>query len=278
MSQTQLIILVAVVAALVVILALLIAIRIRSRRRYARMTPEERELLEAERHYRSAVERAEKTLEATRKEWDERVREAEQALQEALRIGYRSLGSMEKVALYEDHIETPEGSFQLANGPVEALVGTAAELAASQQHILSRVSNEVLRDLMARAGGEGGKTYYLLVATPIFVTARRLRDSDVTKARQFASSIVSAASSTAEIARRREEAVALAEQRLEQVKAQRQAAVDAAERELEAVRQNTARLDAARRAVDAIRGQANKPAEESGAPTGEGEPREGDRK
>lgn len=255
MTQNQVLVIVAVSVVIAAALIVLVVLRVRRRRRLAAMSPEERELLEAERHWREAVQRAEKTLEKTQREWEERVREAERSLEEARRIGYRPLGSFDKVELYEDHLETPEGSFQLGNGPVEALVETAEQLSATRQDVLSRISKELLRDLLAQAGGDKSPTYYLVVVTPIFVSIRSVRESDVTRARQFATSINSAASSTAELARRREEAVLQAQQRLDQARADREAAVAAAERELETVKANTARLDAARKAVDALRAQ-----------------------
>jgi len=250
-TQTQLIILIVIAAVVVVAVVVLVALRLRKRRRIAAMSPEERELYEAERHYRSSVEMAQRTLDTTVQSWDQRIKEAEGSLKEARRIGYRPLGSLEKVDLFEDHLEAPEGAFQLANGPVTAVVETAGQLAATRQEIVSRAGKEVLRDLMTQAGGEGASTHYLLVETPIFVTLRRLRDSDVVQARQFASSINSAATSTADLTRRREEAVAAAQLTLDQIKADKSGAVQASQEELDRVKENTGRLEAARRAAGA---------------------------
>lgn len=257
MTQTQLIIVIVVAVVVIAVLVTLVVLRIRKMRRIAAMGPEERELYEAELHYRSSVELAQKTLETTEQTWAQRVKEAEESLKEARRIGYRPLGSLEKVELFEDHLETPEGAFQLANGPVTAVVDTAEQLAATHKEAVSRAGKEILRELMAQAGGgEGASTQYLLIETPIFVTVRRLRDGDVVKARQFASSINNAAISTTELTRRREEATAAARLQLDQVKADMETAVAAARQELERVEANTGRLDAARRAYEAVKGTA----------------------
>ena len=85
------------------------------------------------------------------------------------------MGSLEKVDLFEDHLETLDGAFQLSGGPVSAIVETAEQLATTRQDVLSRAGKEVMRELMAQAGGEGSATHYLLIETPIFVTVRRLR-------------------------------------------------------------------------------------------------------
>ncbi len=256
MTQTQLIIVIVIGVVVVAIVAALVALRIRKKRRIAAMGPEERELYEAERHYRGSVELAQRTLQTTEQSWEQRVKDAESSLKEARRVGYRPLGSIEKVDLFEDHLETPDGAFQLANGPVTAVVETAEQLAATRQDAISRAGKEVLRELMAQAGGEGASTQYLLIETPIFVTVRRLRDGDVVKARQFASSINNAAVSTGELARRREEATTAAQLQLDQAKADMEAAVQAAAEELERVKANTGRLETARREHERISGTA----------------------
>ncbi|NLG67799.1 MAG: hypothetical protein GX536_08845 [Actinobacteria bacterium] len=255
-TQTQLIIVIIIAVVVIAVVATLVALRLRKKRRIAAMGPEERELYDAERYYRVSVEKARKTLQATQQSWEQRVKDAEDSVKEARRIGYRPLGSLEKVDLFEDHLETPDGAFQLSGGPVSAIVETAEQLATTRQDVLSRAGKEVMRELMAQAGGEGSATHYLLIETPIFVTVRRLRDGDVVKARQFASSINNAAVSTDELARRREEAAAAAQAQLEQVKADMETAVQAANQELERVKANTGRLDAAREAYERIKGAA----------------------
>ncbi|NLE75057.1 MAG: hypothetical protein GX604_10595 [Actinobacteria bacterium] len=274
MTQTQLIIVIVIAVVVIAIIVTLVALRLRKKRRIAAMDPEERELYEAERHYRETVDKARKTLQATQHSWDQRVKDAEESLKEARRIGYRPLGSLEKVDLFEDHLETPDGAFQLSGGPVTAIVETAEQLTATRQDALSRAGKEIMRELSTQAGGEGPSTQYLLIETPIFVTVRRLRDGDVVKARQFASSINSAAASTDELALRRREAADAAQSKLDQVKMDMQAAVQAAQQELDRVKTDTERLDAARQAYQHIKGVAATtegpiaaPAAEPAAPT-----------
>lgn len=251
MSQTAVI---AVVIAVVVIAAgvgAYVWLLLRKRRAIAAMTPEEREFHEARKRYEEAVALAEKTVRTTTEAWTKPVQAAEDALADAHNIGSRPLGSFDKIRLFEDHIETPQGALRFENGVVEATVDTARNLAGSKAGVLSRAEEEVFQEVVSRSKGpEGAQMLYLLVETPIFVTLVDLAGDDEARARQFALSVNGAAGSVGKHQSIREQAVAHAQADLDRVRADRDAAVAAARTELEAVTADTRRLDAARKAAE----------------------------
>jgi hypothetical protein len=250
MTQTQTLVIVVLVLVVVAALAIYVWALVRRRRKIAAMTPEERELRDAQKQYEQAVALAEKTLQITAEAWEKPIRSAEQALANAHAIGSRALGSYEGVRLFEDHIETPQGAFRFENGAVEATVDTARNLAGNKESVLSRANKEVFQELISRSSKpEGTQTSYLLVETPIFVTLVRLRAGDEANARQFSLGVIGAAGSVAGHEEERRQAVAWAQADLDRVRADRKAAIDAAQIELDKVKANTQRVDAAREAV-----------------------------
>jgi hypothetical protein len=250
MSKTAWIVVIAIIVVALAALLYVLWRGIERRRRVAAMNPSERELYEAERQHEAAVARAEETLEKTEETWSGRVKKAEEAVSEAHSVGSRPLGSFGKIALFEDHIETPQGSQRFDLGRVEALVDNARGLADGREPALSRAGKEVLQELMSRgAGPDGMRAVYLLVETPIFVTVTEVREDDEAKARQFSHSINSAAAAVGSMAGEREQAVARAQAELDATVAARDAAVGAARNELASVKADTRRMDAARAGV-----------------------------
>lgn len=252
MSQTTLIII--VVAAVVVLLALAIplTLRLRRRKRIAEMKPEERELYEAQRQFDSDVTRAERTLHSTRETWDKREKEAEQALVDAQSVGYRPLGTYKKLKLFEDHLEAPEGTFAFGTGPVNVTLDSAQRLATVSQEVVSRAGKEVVREFMTKATeASGANAQYLLVDTPIFVNLTPV-DDDAAKARQFSTTLASAAASRDQIMTRRNEIVAAAQAELDATRRDKEVAIGAAEAQLEAVQSDRTRLAAAHETYDRL--------------------------
>ncbi len=251
MSNTTIVVLAIVAIVVVAAIAVYVWLWLRKRRRIDEMTPEEREFYEAKRQRDQAIALSEKTLKTTVEAWTAPVKMAEQSLAAAHSIGARPLGSFEKVRLFEDHVETPQGTFRFENGAVEAVVDTAANLARVKEAVLSRADKQVFADFVSRTGRpEGAQALYLVVETPIFVTLIALGTGDEPDARQFSLSVNGAAVSAAGHQASRESAVARAQADLERVLADKAAAVQSAQTELEAVAVDTRRLDAATRAVE----------------------------
>jgi hypothetical protein len=250
MSKTAWIVVIAIIVVAVAALLIVVWRGVERRRRVAAMGPDEREMYDAERQHQAAVERAQETVERTQETWIPRVKKAEEAVSEAHGIGQRPLGSYGKVDLFEDHVETPQGSQRFGVGQVDALVDNASSLAAGREPALSRAGKEVLQELVARgAGAEGMRALYLLVETPIFVTVVEVKEGDEAKARQFSHSINSAAASVAAVAQEREQALARTQAELDATEAERDAALTAARNELALVKADTRRLDTARAQV-----------------------------
>jgi hypothetical protein len=229
MSKTAWIVVIAIIVVAVAALLFFVWRGMERRRRMAAMGPDERELYEAQKQYEAALHLAQETLERAEETWSRRVKKAEEAVSEARRIGSRPLGSFQKLSLYEDHIETPEGAFRFENGPVEAVVDSARNLASARESALSRAGREVLQELVSRGSGpEGMRALYLLVETPIFVTVTEVKPDDEVKARQFLHGVNGAAGSVPSITQTREQAVAQAQADLDATEAERDASGDAA--------------------------------------------------
>ena len=178
------------------------------------------------------------------------MKKAEEAVSEAHRIGSRPLGSFQKLSLYEDHIETPEGAFRFENGPVEAVVDSARNLSSARETALSRAGKEVLQELVSRGSGpEGMQAQYLLIETPIFVTVTEVKPDDEVKARQFLHGVNGAAGSVPSIMQAREQAVTQAQADLDATRAERDAALAAARKEAADVKGDIRRVEAARAKV-----------------------------
>jgi hypothetical protein len=250
MSKTAWIVVIAIIVVAVAALLFFVWRGMERRRRMAAMGPDERELYEAQKQYEAALHLAQETLERAEETWSRRVKKAEEAVSEARRIGSRPLGSFQKLSLYEDHIETPEGAFRFENGPVEAVVDSARNLASARESALSRAGREVLQELVSRGSGpEGMRALYLLVETPIFVTVTEVKPDDEVKARQFLHGVNGAAGSVPSITQTREQAVAQAQADLDATEAERDAALAAARTEMAAVKADTRRVEAARAKV-----------------------------
>jgi len=214
------------------------------------MSPEERELFEAQKQYDDAVDKAERTLDITEQTWHKRVKAAEQALTEARSIGTRAIGAYRKVKIFEDHVETSSGTFRFENGRVEATVDTAPSLLASKQAALSRAGQEIMRRLTTSTEKpEQAKVPYLLIETPVFVDVTEGKADDESKLRQLALSMNNASGSMDRIAQQRAHAVAQAEESLEATRTEAERAVEAARHELEAVKASDSRLEAAKAAL-----------------------------
>lgn len=251
MSNTAVVVLVIIAIVVVLAVAAYVWMWLRKRRQLEEMTPEERELYEAKRQRDQAIAAAEKTLKTTVDSWVTPVKMAEEALASARSIGARSLGSFEKVRLFEDHVDTPQGAFRFENGAVEAVVDTAANLARAKEAVLSRADKQVLADFVSRTGRpEGAQTLYLMIETPIFVTLIALGSGDEPDARQFSLSVNGAAGTAAGHEAHRAAAVAQAQADLDRVLADQAAAVQSAQTEVEAVILDTRRLDAATKAAE----------------------------
>lgn len=221
-------------------------------RMLAAMTPEQRELYEAEKQYKKSVKRAENELWWATYNHSMKVTSAEGALREAQEQGRKHLGSYSgvdgaKVELWQNRVRMPSmdkkvGWWEVPSnlppkehyfegGPVQATVDTAGNLA-----VTSRAEETV---------GYDARKLYLMIEGSDFASVIQCRPDDGPQVRDLAAKINNAARSIHSVLRGREEAIAQAELELEEARNDR-VGIEAATEQLEVVKNDTKRLDAAR--------------------------------
>ena len=204
-------------------------------RMLAAMSPEQRELYEAEKEYKKSVKRVERELTWAETARTMKVTVAEASLREAQGAVRKHIGSYsgqdgKKVELYENRIKVPHGGSRanwlgqvehfFESGPVEASVNTAGGL-----HL--------------QLEGVG------------FASLIQCNPEDESKVREFALKTNNAFDSIHAMLEARERAVAQARRELEAARNDR-ANIDAAKLKLETVKSDTGRVDAARSKVPEI--------------------------
>ena len=201
-------------------------------------------LKEAEGTYAKSVKEAQKQLNKTRKTHESAVKSAEKRLAQA---GHKKLGTLAGVTLFDDWIDTPQGSGALTPA-VTAMCDTAGA-------IEKRVTATRLLTTGIFAFAWKKKTdnreLYLLVDHPEFMSAQRVDPKQGVAARQFAASITTAArqieTTKARIAREKAEAAS----NLELVKAN-VSALETAEAEVVRVTSDTELVDQRRLELEQI--------------------------
>lgn len=94
----------------------------------ATLTPEQIELREAEKEYSRSVKEAERTHKATIKTLEKVVKEAEKVVKAANDMGQRKLAKFHSAVLYEDRIETPQGTALFEAGAIDTEVSPSGSL------------------------------------------------------------------------------------------------------------------------------------------------------
>lgn len=229
------------------------------------MSPKQRGLYEAESEYKRAVKRAELELLKAKGAHKARVMLAERKLKKVQEQGQEQLGSYsgkdrKRVVLWADRVQVPldSGSANVTyeehhfkNGPVEATVDTAGNLAVSKRATLARwaVYGSTYASLFKKTEKHDTRELYLMVEGPDFASLVNCPPDDGPKVRAFAMQITTASKSAASVLQAREQAIAQATQELEAVRNDR-AGIEAATKKLEAAKSDTKRLDAAREQLE----------------------------
>ena len=227
----------------------------------AAMTPEERELYEAEKEYERSVKQAERELAWKTTKHKAKVWAAEGALKKAREQGRDHLGtywskSYKKVDLWRDRIEVPlpDGSkkeHHFENGSVMATVDTAGNLAVTKTGTLTRwlAYGDTGASLFKKTKKHDTRELYLMIEGPDFVSLVECKPDEGPRVREFAAKINNASKSAHLVSQAREEAIAQAERELEVARKDR-SEIEAATKKLEDTKGRTERLDTARMKVE----------------------------
>lgn len=217
------------------------------------MSPEERAVSEAEKEYGLAVKQAEKQNQGTIKEWDKKVSASNKELQKANALGQRKLGSYGAIKLFEDHLETPQGTIYFEKEQATAAVDTAGNLALTKRVTVTRLlAGGIVGGLLFQKKKEhDSRELYLLIESESIASMVECKPEDGAKVRQLAVAIMNASKSWASVKQAKETAVGAAQRQLEVVTAQRIAELQKAEHSLNAVRSGTQRVDEAKRQLSA---------------------------
>src|SRR5450759_4639061 len=111
----------------------------KKKREAVAMSPEEKELRDAEKEYTKMVKQAEKEHAATLRALDKEVTKAERNLEAAKNAVNKVKGKYGGVRLYENRVETPDGIAYFEQGEDEAVADTAGNIAVSQRITLTRL-------------------------------------------------------------------------------------------------------------------------------------------
>lgn len=205
-------------------------------RMLAAMTPEQRELYEAEREYKKSVKRAESELWWANSKHNLKVTSAEAALRESQKQGQKHLDSYSgidgrKIDLWQNRIRVPQKEHYFENGSVRSRVDTAGNVAITSQD--------------EKTVGYDTRELYLAIEGSGFASTIRCRPDDGPRVRDLAAKISNASLSIHSVLKDREQAIAQARRELEQTRNDR-SGIEAATDELNAAKSDTKRLDAAR--------------------------------
>lgn len=206
----------------------------------AAMSPEQRELYEAEKEHKKAVKQAERELWWANSRYNLKVTSAEADVRGAYKQGQKYLDSYWGLSggivnLYENRISISHKEYCFENDPVRATVETTGNVS-----IASQGENTV---------GLDTRELYLAVEGSGFASTIQCRPDDGPKVRQLAAKINNASKSIRSVLQGRDQAIAQAQQNLEIVRGDR-AGIEAATQNLEAMKNYTRRLDAARGQVE----------------------------
>jgi hypothetical protein len=243
---------------------LFLFLRARERKRIEAMSPEERELHEANLEYNATLKEAQKSLRDHQKVYDAGVAGATRAVKEAEGIGNRTIASYRgrdgNVAATELAVTFNNQSFYI-DGSFRAAADTAGNLATSSRTTLTRVAAGGL--IFGPAGAIVGavakknkvvdtRELYLLVESSAFSGVITCNPDDGPRVRQVAAAINNAARNFEQVRAYREHSIATAHGQLEQAKLDT-AGVQEATKYLEWAQTNLGRREAASRALDSAR-------------------------
>jgi hypothetical protein len=233
----------------------------REKARIAAMSPEEKELYDAEREYKSNVKTAQTSLSQTQKAYDKGVKQAEGTLAQTQQVGLRKLkaysGKNGTATLYEHQVVTPSGTADLLDGECKASVDTAGNLTRSSRTTLTRmlVGGALAGPFGALAGGmlkkknsTDDRELYLLIESPTVGALIQCNPDDGGKVREFATMVNTASRNASNVQQQRTVGIEQATSALHAARGNVQA-LEEMTTEFAKVQSDTARLDAARTAV-----------------------------
>jgi hypothetical protein len=198
----------------VILLAFWIVLALMSRNKQnTPLTPEQIELRVAEKEYARSVREAEKTYKGTVKTLEKAVKQAEKAVKAANDMGQRKLAKFHSAVLYEDRIETPQGTAPFEGGGV---------------------------------GTEASPSGSLNIQTPGFQSLIEGKPEQFEKAREFAAKIQAAIEDAPKIKEEKQQAIARATAELEEAKKNHEIGTVEAQSVLDKVKTDTACVDSAR--------------------------------
>jgi len=159
----------------------------------ASMSPDQREHFEADREYRAAVVRAEQYYGNAVNGYERSVKAAQKDLQLAKEQGRQRVGTQKTrngdVRLWQDRIETPQGTHYFQDGRVKAKATSKGTL---------RVMKERTVDT---------RELYLRVETPAFISQLQCNPDHSTAVRQFEVAVINASHAAASMRQGREHAM-----------------------------------------------------------------------
>jgi hypothetical protein len=177
------------------------------------LSPEQIELREADKEYARAVKEAEKMYRGTIKSLEKDVRAAEKAVKAAVEMGQKRVAKYQTVTLYEDRLETPQGTVAFESAGVQTEVD---------------------------ANGN------LNIITAAFTSQTPGKPEQVEKVKQFTARISNAVMTAPNLRQEKTRAIAAANQGLEEAQGNLASGTTQAEAALAQVKQNTSRVDMAR--------------------------------
>jgi hypothetical protein len=223
-------------------------LRVAKREHAARVRERRKALATAQRAQAEATREAERELAEARRSDEDAFRRAEASLE--LAGQGELLGRYGPLALYDDRVVAPEGTAPLARS-TRAVVDLPLNLV-QRERAIARLGGEAhraaVRALERRQGH--GTHLFLVLETSRFVSVVPCNHGE-TEAHEFAQQVCVAALNAEDFARRRAEAVALAQRRLDHLGKKRGLAIRAAEQKLAEAKAETQAIDEARSALAA---------------------------
>ncbi len=212
----------------------------RRRRMLEAMSPEQRELYDAEKDYKRSVKKAERELWMATKAYEAKVLWAQGMLSRTMKQGQGKVASYtgvhgNTIELWENRVRVPH-------------LGTKANWMESVASRSTKEHHFRTGPVAARVEKHGADELYLIVEGDNFVGFLQCRPDDAPKVRELAVKINNASRSIRSVLQARERAIAQATADLEAARANR-AGIEAAEERLAVVKADTERLEAARARV-----------------------------
>lgn len=219
----------------------------------ADLPPEQEELNAVRKQYQINIKDAKKTFEETKKRLNKNFKDAQKEFEQASQVGVRKVDRFGRINLFEDRIETPDGTAYFVNGEVKADVQAEGSLTVSQRPTVTRWACCGCFSLaMPKKKKIDTRQVFLTITAPGFGSLVKCPLPDSEKCRKFAINVNSTSQQAANKRAAREQALAQGSQQFKAAEEERDSGMKKAKEKYLNVSNDNARLNSAIEAAEKL--------------------------